>query len=564
MTEQRFEGIPASDGLAVGQLFFYERITLAGEVGAEKISDVDAEVGQLRAAVEEVRNELEETKSDVAGRGATDEAAIFDAQLLFLDDPALIGAAEQAISADKSSAARAIQQVAAEIASTFAAIDDPYLQARGDDVRDVAGRIVRRLAGIDTSVDLPERAIIVAEELLPSDTTAMDLERVAGFVVRSGSPTAHAAILARSFQVPMIIGVSVDAADSLAGVRAVIDGTAGHLVINPDSSTLDETLQRIESLDQERETIEALVDQPAITLDGTRVHLYANIGGVEDARQAIESGAEGVGLFRTEFLFIDQPELPSEDSQYQVYRHVAEIFGDRPVIIRTLDAGGDKPIPAIHSAELAAEMNPFLGVRGIRLTLAKPDLFQTQLRALLRAATHGNIQIMFPMVTTQRDIDDGRAAVEQAAASLQSDGLQYRADVPLGIMIETPSSAIALDRLIASVDFVSIGTNDLSQYTLAIDRTNASVSSRYDEMDASILRLIERTLRIATAAGKHAGICGEMAGNPQAIPTLIGLGARDLSMSPGRIGPAKALIRKSSIELLQAEADEQIKEHSAG
>ncbi len=289
-----------------------------------------------------------------------------------------------------------------------------------------------------------------------------------------------------------------------------------------------------------------------MTLDGERVELQANIGTPAEAEAALARGAEGVGLFRTEFLFVDQPALPDEDAQYQAYRRAAEVMGQRPVIIRTLDAGGDKPLPGITDTG-AEELNPFLGVRGLRISLANPELFRTQLRALLRAATAGNIWIMFPMVATIGDVREARRFVEEVARDLAARGIDHRADVPLGIMIEVPSAAIAIDVLIDEVDFVSIGTNDLVQYTLAVDRTNPALAAQYPAFDVAVLRLIRDVLTTARAAGKHAGICGEMAGDPAAIPLLVGLGARELSMGSARLAAAKQLIR--SLESTTARRD---------
>lgn len=538
-------GTPAADGVGIGTIVVYRR----RQVGIERTiltdEQVSSEVARFQAAVEQTRQRIEVARATTVARAGEAEAAIFDAHAMFLDDPAFVGEIERAIREHHSLAEAAIADVTSSVEQMFATLDDAYLRARAADVRDVANQILQALAGPAGSlaVTLPPGAIAVADELYPSDTALMDVSRLVGLATERGSTTAHVAILARALGIPTVVGVAGLLERASDGQPAIIDGDAGQVLLSPDAATLAAARERVAAARAEDEQLAAERELPAITLDGVRIALHANIGTPAEAEVAVTRGAEGVGLFRTEFLFVDQPELPDEEAQYAAYRRAAEVMDGRPVIIRTLDAGGDKPLPGITPEGGAAELNPFLGVRGLRISLAHPDLFRTQLRALLRAATAGDIWIMFPMVATVGDVHAARRFVEAVAGELAREGIDHRADVPLGIMIEIPSAAIAIDRLIGEVDFVSIGTNDLVQYTLAVDRTNPELAAQYPAFDVAVLRLIRDVLATARAAGKHAGICGEMAGDPAAIPLLIGLGARELSMGSARLDAARKLVR---------------------
>jgi len=554
MSAATLSGTPAADGVAIGTIAIYRRRQPRAERPPLGADDVAPELTRFRAAVEQTRQRIAAARETTAQRAGQQEAAIFDAHAMFLDDPAFVGEIERAIRETPDHAESAVERVTTSIEETFAALDDEYLRARAADVRDVAIQLLQALAGPEAiaPVELPPAAIVVADELFPSDTTLMDLSRLAGIATARGSTTAHVAILARALGIPTVVGVAELLQHATDGQAAILDGDAGRLLLSPDDAERAAARTRIAAARAAEERLAADRDLPAVTLDGERVELQANIGTPAEAEAALARGAEGVGLFRTEFLFVDQPALPDEDAQYQAYRRAAEVMGQRPVIIRTLDAGGDKPLPGITDTG-AEELNPFLGVRGLRISLANPELFRTQLRALLRAATAGNIWIMFPMVATIGDVREARRFVEEVARDLAARGIDHRADVPLGIMIEVPSAAIAIDVLIDEVDFVSIGTNDLVQYTLAVDRTNPALAAQYPAFDVAVLRLIRDVLTTARAAGKHAGICGEMAGDPAAIPLLVGLGARELSMGSARLAAAKQLIR--SLESTTARRD---------
>ncbi|HMM42723.1 MAG TPA: phosphoenolpyruvate--protein phosphotransferase [Thermomicrobiales bacterium] len=556
MSGETLSGTPAAEGIGIGTIVVYRRQPARVERPPLGAGGVEPELERFRAAVEQTRQRLAAARQTTAARAGQQEAAIFDAQAMFLDDPAFVGEIERTIRDKHDHAESAIGAVTSSVEAMFAELEDDYLRARAADVRDVATQLLQALAGPEAGaeVELPHDAIVVADELFPSDTTLMDVSRLAGIATERGSTTAHVAILARALGIPTVVGVADLLQHVTDGQVAIVDGDAGQLVLSPDDTARAVAEARIAAARAEEERLAADRDLPAMTLDGEQVELQANIGTPAEAEVALARGAEGVGLFRTEFLFVDQPELPDEEAQCQAYRRAAEVMGERPVIIRTLDAGGDKPLPGITDAG-AAELNPFLGVRGLRISLAHPDLFRTQLRALLRAATAGNIWIMFPMVATVGDVHEARRYVEGVARDLASEGVAHRADVPLGIMIEIPSAAIAIDRLIGEVDFVSIGTNDLVQYTLAVDRTNPALAAQYPAFDVAVLRLIRDVLATARAAGKHAGICGEMAGDPAAIPLLIGLGARELSMGSARLAAAKKLVRETDSAEARREAE---------
>jgi len=542
MAERVLNGIGAAPGIAIGRVFRYTTNVVAPDPQSISPKEIEAEVARLRVAAERARTRIAAAREAAAKSGEA-EAAIFDAHLLMLDDPALIGESERRIREDHQPAAIAVEQTAAALRQLFYQIEDPYLRERATDVTDVATQVIRALQG-DTSPSaantLPPAAVIVAEELLASDVALLDLERVTALVTAQGSRTAHIAIMARAMGLPVVVGVSDILSQSQDGEVVTIDGERGEVVLSPDSSTLATVEGRISAERQEQIRRAHLRNLPGLTKDGMRVALFANLGAPGEIEAALQHGAEGIGLVRTEFLFLERSDLPGEQEQFLTYQAIAQGMGKRPVVIRTLDVGGDKPVPGIT---VAAEMNPFLGVRGLRLTLRHPEIFRTQLRAILRAAASGDIRVMFPMVTTVDDIRAARAILTSVANELRAEGIEHRADIPVGIMIEVPAAAMNADRLIKDVDFFSLGTNDLAQYVLAIDRTNESLATDYSPLDVAVLRLIARTVTAATAAGKPVAVCGELAGDPEAIPLLVGLGLRELSMTATRIPQAKEIIR---------------------
>jgi phosphotransferase system enzyme I (PtsI) len=543
MAEHVLNGVGAAPGFAIGRVFRYAPRETATESQAINQTEIEAEVARLRDATDRARTRITAAREAAAKSGEA-EAAIFDAHLLMLDDPAMIGESERRIREDHQPAAIAVEQTAAALRKMFDQIEDSYLRERGKDVTDVATQIIRALQGDaspSTAQTLPPDSVIVADELLASDVALLDMERVTALVTAQGSRTAHVAIMARAMGLPIVVGVTDILSRSRDGDVVTVDGERGEVVLSPEPSTLARMKERINTERQERLRRAEFRDLPGLTRDGTRIALFANIGTPDEIETALEQGAEGIGLVRTEFLFHERSDLPDEQEQFLTYQAIAQGMANRPVVIRTLDAGGDKPVAGIP---VATEMNPFLGVRGLRLSLKHPEILRTQLRAILRAAASGDIQVMFPMVTTVDDVRAARQILASVGAELEAEGIEHRRDIPVGIMIEVPAAAVSADRLIKEVDFFSLGTNDLAQYVLAVDRTNELLATNYSPLDVAVLRLIERAVSAADAAGKPVAVCGELAGDLEAIPLLVGLGVRELSMTATRIPQAKELIRE--------------------
>jgi phosphocarrier protein FPr len=540
-------GIPAAAGIAVGPAFQFQPSAIAV---AETTATTPAEENtRLEAALESAKTELQTLRQQVLKRIGAAEAAIFEAHLAILADPELSEAASAQISAGHS-AVQAWQQAVNSMAVTLSQLRDELLAARAADVRDVGQRVLRHLAGLQTTgPELPaEPVILIATDLSPSDTVTLDPSRVLGFCTATGGANGHTAILARAMGLPALVGAGADILNVPNGTPVILDGEAGTLTLNPPTEIQTAAQQRRQAFQARRATELKAAAEAAITQDNHPVEVVANIGSLADARQAIGCGAEGVGLLRTEFLFLDRPTPPSEAEQFEVYRDIVLALEGRPVIIRTLDVGGDKPLSYLP---LPPEENPFLGQRGIRLCLARPELLQAQLRAILQAAAFGPCRIMFPMVTTLEDWNAVRRLVAAAQTNLNSP------PVELGIMVEVPAAALIADIFAREVDFFSIGTNDLTQYTLAMDRTHPALSAQADGLHPAVLRLIAQTVRAAHAAGKWVGVCGELAANPQAIPLLVGLGVDELSASVPAIPAVKAQIRTlswSSAQSLAAQA----------
>lgn len=459
--------------------------------------------------------------------------------MALLDDPELVKAALERVD-DGLSASKAWHEVTESQAKELATLKSEILAARAADVRDVGRRVLRILVGAEGGRPrLPqEPVVLVAEDLSPSDTVSMDPSRVLGFCTASGGPNSHTAILARALGLPAIVGAGADVLELANGVEVVLDGTSGVLTVDPGDETLTAAREAKRRRQSRRAAALKAAEEPAVTQDGHRVEIVANIGGVMESRQAAERGAEGVGLLRTEFLFLERANAPTEDEQFEAYRDIAQGIGGQPVIVRTLDIGGDKPIPYLP---LPAEENPFLGQRGIRLCLGRPVLLRTQLRAILRASQYGSLRIMFPMISDLAELRQAKGLVEEVRRDLGVPPLE------LGIMIEVPSAALMADVLAREVDFFSIGTNDLTQYTMAMDRTHPSLARQADGLHPSVLRLVERTVQGAHAAGKWVGVCGELAADPQAVPILIGLGVDELSVNVPAVPIVKAQVRSLTL-----------------
>jgi phosphoenolpyruvate-protein phosphotransferase len=537
-------GIGAVAGIAIGPIHRVQHTTIAIE---ERAGSVAHEQARLRAALDEARNDLVALSEDMTQRATGAEADIFAVHQELLEDADLLEPV-QALLQQGVSAAMAWQQVTQERAAQLAGLSDTLLAERANDVRDVGARVLRILTGApDAAPDRPdEPVILVAHELTPSETAALDPTRVLGFCTATGGPNSHAAILARALGIPAVVSAGTAVLDLAEGTMVILDGTRGTLLPTPDDAAIAAARAQQETLRTARATAQAASSQPAITQDGHRVEVGANIGGLEAALKAAESGAEGIGLLRTEFLFLDRAAAPTEEEQFEVYRSIVQAMGGQPVIVRTLDIGGDKPLPYL---DLPHEDNPFLGERGIRLSLARPEIMRQQLRAVLRAASYGPVRIMFPMVADVREWRVARAMVEEIRVEVGAP------EVKLGIMVEIPSVAMMADVLAREVDFFSIGTNDLTQYTLAADRLHPKLAAFADGLHPAVLRLIDRTVQAAHAAGKWVGICGELGSDPQAVPILIGLGVDELSVAVPAIPAVKAQIRASTLRETRACAE---------
>jgi phosphocarrier protein FPr len=504
--------------------------------------------------------QIQTSRDTVAARANEYAAAIFDAHLLFLDDEALRVPTHRAIFDGKRNAAAAWQGAVETVAAEYRALDDDYLRARAADVVDVGRQTLLNLLNGAAAPVLIEPGILLAADLSPADTARLDPKLVLGVCTAYGGPTSHSAILARTFGIPAIAGLGEAILDLADGTPLIMDGETGQVWPSPEPGLITEYTRRAEAVRMAQAEAKAASAAPALTRDGRRVEVAANIGALADARAALSAGAEGVGLFRTEFLFLDRRAAPDEEEQFNAYHAVAQAMGGRPVIIRTLDVGGDKPLPYL---DLGHEANPFLGWRAIRLCLAQPEFFKIQLRAIVRAAAHFPIKVMFPMIATLAEWRAARALLAEARAEVGRDGGPVPDRIETGIMVEIPSAALRADQFAAEVDFFSIGTNDLTQYTLAAERGNPRVATLADAFQPAVLELIRQVAEAAQAHGKWAGVCGELAGDPLAVPLLVGLGVSELSMAPPAIPRAKQLIRALDYESACAQARSALKLESA-
>jgi phosphoenolpyruvate-protein phosphotransferase (PTS system enzyme I) len=522
------QGLGVSPGVAIGPAL------VLGDAAApvRESGTPEEEQAAFVQAVAISAEALQHLVDGMRARGLDEQAGIMEAQSLMLQDPGFEAMVSEAI-ATRSPAPDAVRAAGEHFAGTFEALDDPYMAARAADVRDVTGRLIAVLNGRASMLQLSEPSVVVAHELTPSQTAGLDRAMVLGFATDTGSSTSHTAILARALDIPAVVGLTSVSTRVHTGQQLALDGERGTVLIDPTEVDRQEYTARAESLWRGRARLLASRDEPPETRDGRLLTLAANIGSPDDLPGALEVGAEGVGLFRTEFLFAGRSDMPSEDEQRQAYRRVLEAMAEHRVVVRTLDIGGDKPLPYLPSMQ---EANPFLGRRGIRYTTAYPDLLRTQLRALLSASPAGRLSIMLPMVSDLAEIEETR----QVMADLQGD---LGGEAELGIMIEVPAAALSAEQFARHVAFFSAGTNDLTQYTLAVDRGNETVAHLYQPLHPAVLRLLELTVNGAHAHGRWAGVCGEMAGDLAAIPILIGLGFDELSMTPSRIPAARERIR---------------------
>ncbi|MDT3416263.1 MULTISPECIES: phosphoenolpyruvate--protein phosphotransferase [Brevibacillus] len=545
-------GVAASSGVAIGKAFVLTNPHL--QIETVSIEDPSSEIKRLTDALEQAKAELQEISERAEREMGPDKAAIFQAHLLVLEDPELVETVKGKIAAEKVNAESALHETAQMFIELFEQMDNEYMKERAADIRDVTKRVLSHLLGVKFAApsDLAEEVIIVAEDLTPSDTAQLDRRYVKGFVTDIGGRTSHSAIMARSLEIPAVVGTKDVTKEAAAGVTIILDGHEGLVIIDPTPEEIETYRKKQAEYERQKSELAKLVHTATTSQDGVHVELAANIGSVQDLAGALENGAEGVGLFRTEFLYMGRDDFPSEDEQFQAYKQVLEQMGEKPVVIRTLDIGGDKHLSYMN---LPQEMNPFLGFRAIRLCLEQQDLFRTQLRALLRASAYGNLKIMFPMIATLEEFRQAKAVLEEEKQALLEKGIAVSEQLEVGIMIEIPAAAMIADLFAKEVDFFSIGTNDLIQYTMAADRMNERVSYLYQPYHPAVLRLIHRVIQAAHAEGKWVGMCGEMAGDPVAIPILLGMGLDEFSMSAGSILPARYQISRLSKEAAAAYTD---------
>ena len=532
------KGIAASKGYAIGTVVLKENDELI--ITDEKVTDIQAEKERLQNALEQCKAQLTSIKEKALAEMGEEKAAVFDSHIMLLDDPEFTGAMEMEIESNNSNALKAVDSVAQTFLMIFESMEDEYMRERAADIKDVANRIKLNLAGKAMGLNIEAtNTIVVAYDLTPSDTAQLDRSKVVAFLTDIGGRTSHSAIMARTLEIPAIVGLNDITSSVKDGDFIIVDGVEGNVILHPDEATVKEYEAKRDAYEKEKEELKKLIDVKVKTKSGKRIEVCGNIGKPEDVHKVIENGADGIGLFRTEFLYMDRDDMPTEEEQYEAYKYVLEKMEGKPVVIRTLDIGGDKKLTYLPMPE---EMNPFLGYRAIRLCLDRKDIFKVQIRALLRASYYGNLKIMFPMISSLSEFEQAKNFVEECKAELLNEGQKVSDSIEIGIMVEIPAAAVMADELAKHVDFFSIGTNDLIQYTLAADRMSEKVSYLYNPMHPAVLRLIKMTIEGAHSAGKWCGMCGEMAGDETAIATLVEYGLDEFSMSASSILGAKKII----------------------
>jgi len=550
------KGIPVSSGIGMAKALLLTsepEQTVVKQIQPEQVA---AETARLERSVEQAAAQLQELADKARAAAGEEQAAIMEAHQAFLADPSFVGEMKNRIAAQQIDAESAVRQVADEFVLIFEAMEDAYMRERAADIRDVGKRLVQNLrgGGGNTLASISEPVILVAEDLTPSDTIQMPREHVMGIVTVTGGATSHAAILARSLGVPAVMGVGEALfAQVKQGDHLIIDGSTGEILINPDQETEARYAALLEKEQERKRALNQIRDLTAKTTDGHEVSLMANIGGSEDVASLLEKGAEGIGLFRSEFLFMDREELPTEEEQFQAYVRVVQGMQGKPVIIRTLDVGGDKQLPYL---DLPKEMNPFLGWRAIRISLDRHDLFKDQLRAILRASAFGKALIMFPMISHLEQVRQAKSVLEEAKQELRTAGVAFDEAIEVGVMIEVPAACLIADELAREVQFFSIGTNDLVQYTVAVDRMNEKISGLYDYFHPAVLRLMKMVIDASHRHGIWTGLCGEMAADPLATELLLGMGLDEYSTNENSLLEIKQRIRESSFAEAQQAAAE--------
>ncbi|HDL0550186.1 phosphoenolpyruvate--protein phosphotransferase [Staphylococcus aureus] len=534
------KGIAASDGVAIAKAYLLVEPDLTFDKN-EKVTDVEGEVAKFNSAIEASKVELTKIRNNAEVQLGADKAAIFDAHLLVLDDPELIQPIQDKIKNENANAATALTDVTKQFVTIFESMDNEYMKERAADIRDVSKRVLSHILGVELPNPsmIDESVVIVGNDLTPSDTAQLNKEFVQGFATNIGGRTSHSAIMSRSLEIPAIVGTKSITQEVKQGDMIIVDGLNGDVIVNPTEDELIAYQDKRERYFADKKELQKLRDADTVTVDGVHAELAANIGTPNDLPGVIENGAQGIGLYRTEFLYMGRDQMPTEGEQFEAYKEVLEAMDGKRVVVRTLDIGGDKELSYLNLPE---EMNPFLGYRAIRLCLAQQDIFRPQLRALLRASVYGKLNIMFPMVATINEFREAKAILLEEKENLKNEGHDISDDIELGIMVEIPATAALADVFAKEVDFFSIGTNDLIQYTLAADRMSERVSYLYQPYNPSILRLVKQVIEASHKEGKWTGMCGEMAGDETAIPLLLGLGLDEFSMSATSILKARRQI----------------------
>ncbi|HCZ7227503.1 TPA: phosphoenolpyruvate--protein phosphotransferase [Staphylococcus aureus] len=534
------KGIAASDGVAIAKAYLLVEPDLTFDKN-EKVTDVEGEVAKFNNAIEASKVELTKIRNNAEVQLGADKAAIFDAHLLVLDDPELIQPIQDKIKNENANAASALTDVTTQFVTIFESMDNEYMKERAADIRDVSKRVLSHILGVELPNPsmIDESVVIVGNDLTPSDTAQLNKEFVQGFATNIGGRTSHSAIMSRSLEIPAIVGTKSITQEVKQGDMIIVDGLNGDVIVNPTEDELIAYQDKRERYFADKKELQKLRDADTVTVDGVHAELAANIGTPNDLPGVIENGAQGIGLYRTEFLYMGRDQMPTEEEQFEAYKEVLEAMDGKRVVVRTLDIGGDKELSYLNLPE---EMNPFLGYRAIRLCLAQQDIFRPQLRALLSASVYGKLNIMFPMVATINEFREAKAILLEEKENLKNEGHDISDDIELGIMVEIPATAALADVFAKEVDFFSIGTNDLIQYTLAADRMSERVSYLYQPYNPSILRLVKQVIEASHKEGKWTGMCGEMAGDETAIPLLLGLGLDEFSMSATSILKARRQI----------------------
>lgn len=540
----RIQGISGSRGVAVGNVYRYiqEEIVIPDYTVAD--DKVEEEIGKFAAAMAATLKQLDTIRQKALDEMGPEEAAIFEAHMQIAQDPSLSDGIKSLVESSHTNVVAATAQTIETFANIFLGMEDAYMRERGADIKDIGDRLMRNMLGMNPRglSHISGEVILVAQDLAPSDTASLDKNVVKGIVTAAGGPTSHAAIMARTLEIPAVMGVG-DIESFVDGDKAVVLGTDGIVEINPSDADWDEYTNQAAAFQEELKRLRESANLEATTTDGHHVELFGNIGKAKDAKNALTMGAQGIGLYRTEFLYMENDELPAEDVQFEEYKKVAQDMKGKPVIIRTMDIGGDKELKCL---DLPSEMNPFLGYRAIRISLNRPDIFKVQLRALLRASAFGDIHIMYPMIASVEEVKQANAMLDECKEELTAEGKEFNKDIKVGIMIEVPAAAVISPILAKYVDFFSIGTNDLCQYTLAVDRMNEAIGSLYQPLHPGVLRLIKHVIDASHEQGKFTGMCGELASDPVATMILLGLGLDEFSMTASSIPLIKNILRSVS------------------